>query len=362
MPLACKPDFERAKAMWEHYWNGEVMKRPLVLVECRKSNAPPPRGPANPQIGRYWRHCHGRMDEELEIIDRRLEQIEYLGEAMPAFGPDLGPDQFAAFLGCDLHFSPDSRETNWVEPIVDDWDAFGPIRFDPNNAYWQRLLDNTRRLARHGEGRYLARHIDKHSHADALSAMRGPQRFCMDFIERPEAVERAMAEARAFYAPLYDAVFEAGNMGGANGSTQIVWSPGKAAILQCDMQIMLGPEHFRRFILPAIEEEAAFVDHSIFHLDGVGAFRFLDDLLAIRDLDMIQLTPGAGEAPNHTFVELFKKILAAGKGIQVSGAGLTPDRVKQLHRELGPKGPMYMPQCRTREEAEELLEWLERNT
>ena len=120
------------------------------------------------------------------------------------------------------------------------------------------------------------------------------------------------------------------------------------------------PEAFAQAL--AIEEEAAFVDHSIFHLDGVGAFRFLDDLLAIRDLDMIQLTPGAGEAPNHTFVELFKKILAAGKGIQVSGAGLTPDRVKQLHRELGPKGPMYMPQCRTREEAEELLEWLERNT
>ena len=36
MQLSAKPDFERAKEMWNHYWAGEVLKRPLVVARVEK--------------------------------------------------------------------------------------------------------------------------------------------------------------------------------------------------------------------------------------------------------------------------------------------------------------------------------------
>ncbi|MBT4500845.1 MAG: hypothetical protein HOC74_24160 [Gemmatimonadetes bacterium] len=355
--LAAKPDFDEAKKAWDHFWNGEVYKRPLVLAECND-------GPvsAHPDTLRYYKAVNGQHQEVLDAIDEFLEVHRWLGEAMPAFNIDHGPDQYAAFLGADLRFDENSMGTNWVDPIVDAWESFLPIELDENNPTFQSVLTFARMMAEHSNGRYLVRPIDAHSHADTLSALRGPQNFCMDFVICPEVLERAMCDIRKLFPLVYDAIYEAGNMGGPAGCTQIIWCEGKCGIIQCDFIIMVGPEHFRHFILPAIEEEAAYLDHTIFHLDGPGAFRHLDDLLAIEALDMIQLVPGAGEAPAHTWTELLKKCLDAGKGVQVYGAGLDLDRIKTLHRELGPKGVMYCPSVGTRREIEEICHWLERNT
>ncbi len=355
--LSAKPDFEEARTAWNHFWAGEVYKRPLVLAECNDGPVP-----CNPGTLRYHKAVTGAYQETLDAIDGLLDVHHWLGEAMPGFNIDHGPDQFAAFLGAELRFDAASMGTNWVDPIVDDWESFLPIEFDADNATFQSVLRFARLMAEHSAGRYLVRPIDAHSHADTLSALRGPQQFCMDFMTCPDALERAMADMRRLYPVIYDAIYQAGNMGGPKGCSQLIWSEGRCAIIQCDFIIMVGPEHFRRLVLPAIEEEAAFLDHCIFHLDGPGAFRHLDDLLAIEALDMIQLVPGAGQAPEHTCVELLKKCLAAGKGVQVYGAGLDLDRIKILHRELGPKGVMYCPAVGTRAGIEEILHWLERNT
>ncbi len=48
------------------------------------------------------------------------------------FGPDYGPDQFAAWLGSEFAFSDDSPTTDWVKPVIDDWEAFLPLRLDPD--------------------------------------------------------------------------------------------------------------------------------------------------------------------------------------------------------------------------------------
>lgn len=360
MELTAKPDFEEAKTRWRHFWNGEVYKRPLVLATVPKEGMQS----FNWLPERYYLACTGQHQTILDHIDRHLETTDYLGEAMPAFPPNYGPDQFAAFLGAEFKFSPDSHETNWVDPIVDDWDEFLPIEFNEENPVWQGALSLMRKLAEHGRGRYLTRCLDAHSHADTLLALRGGERFSMDFIENPEQIERAMEQVRPLYPLIFNAMYEAGEMGGEKGSAHLIWSDGKAAIIQCDYIIMIGSAHFRQFILPAIEEEAEFLDHTIFHLDGVGAFRHLDDLLGIKKLGMIQLVPGAGgaNAPAHTYVDLLKKCLAAGKGVQVHGDGLDLDRIKVLHRELGPKGVMYCPTVKSRKEVEEIMHWLEANT
>jgi len=61
----------------------------------------------------------------------------------------------------------------------------------------------------------LVEQIDAHSNADALSALRGAERFMMDLYDCQELVAREMADIRRSYRPVLDAVAKAGRMGGA---------------------------------------------------------------------------------------------------------------------------------------------------
>lgn len=353
--LTFKPDWDDACKRWEHFWNNELWKRPLVMAAATKD----PARRVDPYSERYYRALTGQVEAQLALLDAYFENTIFLGENMPWFSPDFGPDQCAAFFGAQFHFSEDSRHTNWVDPVIDDWDTALPLVFDEKNPTFQRLLAYMRRVAEHARGRYLVAGIDMHSNADTLSALRGPQRFCLDFYDYPEQVDRAMQDVRRAYWPIIKAVRAAGNMGSPNGCVQYgVWHPRSYQVIQSDVIGLLGPEQFRKYIMPALEEEIACHERSYFHLDGPSALRHLDDILSL-DIHILQWQSGDGVKPSWQWMEVLKKAQAAGKAVEVFGEGLTPDAVKQLHRELDPAKVIYYPRIRSVAEFEELTGWLE---
>ena len=192
MELITKPDIDRAVEMWDAYWAGDVLERPLVVA-----SVPRPGKPRFSVTHNYTNALTGRHAEQLALLDQWLDSTEFLCESIPFAWSDLGPDQFAAFLGTELEFSEDSPNTNWVTPIIEEWDDFLPLRLDGDNATWQMALEYARLLAKHGEGRYLVGVADIHSNADALSALRSPERLCLDFYDHPDAIRKAMRQVRA---------------------------------------------------------------------------------------------------------------------------------------------------------------------
>ena len=357
--LKYKPDFARVREMWNHYWAGDVLKRPLVVASV-------PREGVDSSVGkpyyRYYTALQKDYKTRFECIDNILESTEYMAESVPFFGPDLGPDQFASFLGAEFKFSESSMETNWVDPIVENWEDVLPLRFDGNNRNFRHLVEVASKMAEHGKGRYLVGVCDYHSNGDTLSALRSPEKLCMDFYDCPELVARAMGDVREMYKPVYDAVYKAGGMSEATGSIGWIpfWCEGKFASVQCDFMCMVSPEICREYILPAIEEEAAYLDHCVFHLDGPGALSHLDDILAMKDIDVLQWVPGAGQAPVYEWLDVLKKAQKAGKGLQIYGVSL--DIIKRISRELSPEGIVYCLDAKTRREVDETTDWLEKNT
>jgi len=183
----------------------------------------------------------------------------------------------------------------------------------------------------------------------------------MDFYDAPDAVMARMLEARRLYQPVYDGLYEAGGMAGQGGS--IGWTPfwcdGKFATIQCDFICMVSPEIAREYIIPALAEEAAFLDRCVYHLDGPGALPHLDDILAIKDIDVIQWVSGAGQKPMWQWLDVLKKCQAAGKGLQIYD--ISTEDAKTLHRELDPVGVVY---C-LNEDRDSILafaDWLVKNT
>lgn len=354
MNLFHKPDFEETRNRWRAFWAGEIIDRPCVrIVSPRQGAQPHPHPPAV--------HIHTTDYRSIaEEFDEWASTMWFGGEAVPAFMPNFGPDQFAAFFGSQLAYSSESSDTTWAVPSIENW-AAADICFDsPRGQWWDRMLEFLSAIADVGRFRFLAAVPDIHSNLDCLAAMRGPQRLCEDLIDAPEAVDRAMRNVRRAFPTVYDAIYAAGEME-ASGTTS--WLPyycdGRFSVLQCDFICMISPSHFRRWALPALEEEAAFLDHSVYHLDGPDALVHLDDILSIKAVDGIQWVPGEGNPPPIEWPDLLRRIQSAGKGLYL---GASPEQVKVFHRMLRPERVFYDVWGASQSEGEELLTWLVANT
>lgn len=358
MTLSTKPDLDRVRNVWDHFWSGEIIKRPPVVASAPK----PGHDPIWTGERRYLHALTRQWDAQLELLDRWLDSTLFLAESVPHFAPDHGPDQFAAFLGGELSFSEDSPGTNWIEPWVKDWDAVLPITLDNDNPAWKNIREYSAVLAEHARGRYMVGVCDLHSNMDALLAMRGAENLSMDFYDHPGELIRAMLDVRALYRPIYDGLYAAGGMSEESGTVGWIpgWCGGRFATIQCDYLCMVSPEFSRRYILPALEEEASFLDRCCLHFDGPGALPHLDDVLAIDAIDCIQWVPGAGQPAMHTWLDVLQRCQAAGKSVQIYGAG--PEEIKALHPHLKPDKVFYCLGFDSEAECDELLTWLEHNT
>ena len=76
--------------------------------------------------------------------------------------------------------------------------------------------------------------------------------------------------------------------------------------------------------------------HNVWHLDGPGCARHMDDLLAVKEIQAIQWVQGAGNGePILQWIPLLKRIQAAKKSIMVS---MTRDELEPFLNEISPKG------------------------
>jgi len=351
--LSLKPDMEEAARRWDAFYAGEIIDRPVVCVTA------PREGVASvPPRLTYREKAFGDVDE---VIFRELARAEATfcgGEEVPAFFPSLAVDEVAAYVGAEIQWHPDSPDTNWAVPFVENWEEVLPLRLREDNPLWQRVMTLYERASELLAGKMLIAPLDFHTNMDLLAAIRGPERLCTDLLDQPDVVEEAMKSARAIFPQLWDHVTRAGKMH-ERGFWQYIFSMEGAALLCCDFIAMISPAMFRRFVLPALEEEASIVKHVFFHWDGPRALVHEADILACEALYLLEYVPGAGEGRYIDHVDLFKRWQAAGKAVWVSG---TPDEAKAMHRELRPEKVIYSVQAESQAEAEELLRWFVRNT
>lgn len=352
--LQYKPDFEEALKYWDAFWKKEIIDRPCAFITAPEDGCVPKPRPAYPTIiGSDYK----RM---AEMYDEYISGRFWGAEAMPYCGdPSFGPDQFGSFFGAKFIQRPEEN-TSWVEPFIDDWEKALPLKLDTNNYYFMEMIKLVESLTQVAKGKWLVSMFDLHSNMDCLAAIRGTENLLMDLMDCPDTIDKAMRNIRSFYSPIYESIYKAGEMA-ERGS--IGWAPfysrGKFATVQCDFICMISPEMGKKYVIPAIEEEASYLDNSVYHYDGPGALPHLDNILAVRDLDVIQWMPGAGQPEHIGWIDLLKKIQKAGKGLEIH---CSMEETKILHKELRPEGVLYCVEASSKKEANDLISWLKKNT
>jgi len=359
MTLKYKPDFETTRKYFDAFWEKQMINRPVVCVTAPKKGAKSVKNNFTNVNILNAKEDPERFRRLLADFEKYVQTIAYLGESLPFACLDFGPDMYASFFGATM-FASDSVTTTWVKPLVTDWNAFNGQPDLSENGTYNRYMSMLKMAAQFSEGKFLISCPDCHSNLDAISALRGPQNMCYDLMDYPDEVEHALHAIQELYPRFFDDVVTCGNM---EKLGSIGWCPqyssGRFAVVECDAICLISPAQAARYVIPALADECAVHDHVTFHLDGKEALVHLDQILQIREIDVIQWVPGDGNPRTIEWMDLLKKIQAAGKGLWIYD--WTVEEIKMRFKELKPEGVCFSVHAHHEDEAEELLEYLEKH-
>ena len=343
-------DLTWLEGRWRAFWAKENHDRPIMTVYAPngKTSSVSVKEPATVEE-RY-------LDPDFVIPNfrRGMEQTWFGGEAFPLFWPNVGTDILAGLAGCELFYAPD---TVWAKAYVEDWDTLPPFTFDENNRYFQKALELIRAAVADSGGDYIIGNTDIHPGLDALSALRGSEMLCFDYIESRDQLIPRLKQIFELQKQLFTKLDDAIALSGQTGTScwfNLYHPDKKWYPTSCDVSCMISPDDFEELVVPFLQEELKFFDASIYHLDGTVALHHLDRLLAIPELDGIQWVPGVGKPSAAHWVDVMKKVQDAGKLLTVEAE--SPDDLRAICENLRPEGVcvnMYAP---NREVGEQLLQ------
>ncbi len=319
--LAHKPQWDESKARFAAWWNRTSLGRPLIhAIVPRQTRLAPsesaPKREAMP-VDRVY------LDVEANVLWFRnmLNGTRFLGEALPSMDLNLGPGSMALYLGSEPDFQPD---TIWFSDVVEDWETHPALHYDPNNKWWIMHQAMIRRAVELANGEFLVCIPDLVESIDILAALRGPQPFCYDLIDKPDEIKLRLAQMENLYFKYYDPLYDLAKTpdGGVAYTAFAIWGPGKTAKVQCDFSALMSPSQFSEFMIPSLERQCAALDFSLYHLDGVDAVKHLDTILAVEELDALQWTPGAGkpDCGSECWYPIYDKVKKAEKSLWIHTA------------------------------------------
>lgn len=250
-------------------------------------------------------------EQLVDKMDEELSECEWLGDGYPMVRFDtFGPGVLAAFCGGVLDNSSGRVWFRAAErkPI----DKIHCV-YDPESRFAMRIKDIYRAGLDRWEGSVLMGIPDLGGVLDVAATLVGTEELLLDLYDEPDEVKRLIGEIETAWYAAFDDFAEV--LKPQNGFTN--WSgiasrkPGY--IVQCDFCYMLSNAMFREFVLPTIRRDTGRLDRVIYHLDGVGQLQNLDDLLSIPGLAAIQWEPGAGKPTGMHWIDVYRRIEAAGR-------------------------------------------------
>lgn len=348
--------FDRAMGRVYAWFNNEIIDRPPIRFQAHNAFLASETETVS-QMSRqekqdWW------FDVELQVANflKSIEGRKFHGETFPVFFPNLGPDVYAAFYGCELEFG---EVTSWSVPSVRTWEDIEGLSFDWHNIYFEKIEELTEHALERCSGKALVGYTDLHPGLDCAAAWRDPQQLCFDMIEAPEQVERLLQIATADFEMIYDH-FDAMLKGA--GQLSVSWlgvpSFGRMHIPSCDFASLISPGFFRRFGLPILQKEVKTMTHNVFHIDGRGVAKNLDTILSVPEIHAVQWVQGMGEDyPIMQWVGFLKDLQSRQIPVIVD---LSKEDLGDFMDEMDPKGLFLWVATETEGEEIEILRRVQR--
>ena len=299
------------------WWNG-TLDRPLASVVIPDAYPVEKRTPAPVLSQQSCAQLQWTPEQVIEAVDEGLSRQEYLGDAYPLVSLDaFGPGVLAALCGGAR--LDNSSGGVWFFPMEEREMRDIHVRYDPDNQWARRIKDLYRAGREYWDGSVIMSMPDLGGVMDVVASLRGSENLLMDLYDCPEEVERVVGETEAAWWDAYDDFRQAMGEGALYTDWNGLLSRESSYILQCDFCYMIGNAMFRRFVLGSVRRGTERLAHSIYHLDGIGELNHLDDICALERLHAVQWVFGDGKPGPIHWLDVYRRILQAGKQIMIVG-------------------------------------------
>jgi 5-methyltetrahydrofolate--homocysteine methyltransferase len=299
----------------DRWWRGEL-GQPLVKVFIE--NAYPAENCGTALLSQE--NCTDftiSPEQIIDAFDHSLSRMEYLGDAFPMVSFDsFGPGVLAAFCGAELD---NSSGRVWFFPKEELPIEDIHVRYDPENIYARRIKQIYRAGLEKWEGSVILGLPDLGGVMDVAATLRGSENLLLDLYDEPEEVLRLNQEIQTAWYDAYNDFSQVLAPQKCYTDWNGILSSQPSYVLQCDFCYMISNPMFRQFVLETLREDTQRLTNTIYHLDGIGQLNHLDDLLSLENLRAVQWVPGMGKAPTHEWMDVYKKIQAAGKHSMIIG-------------------------------------------
>ena len=315
----------KLRAWWEH----EDQKNPCINMLALKDDHE--EIPDTDDLERFW------MDSDF-VIKRRMaliDNINYYGQSVPYHYVDFGASAMPCALGAEAQFV--NKETIWAHPKFETIDEIFDVPLSMENAIYSKIIEVTKKSAQLSSNHHFVTPYALNGITDILAGLYGTENLLIDMMSNKRKVKKAMEYFKCLWIKAFNDIQEIIRTGKNRGCVGWagIWAPGTTFPMQEDLTYMISPDLFREFCIPHIHDLIDSMDYSLYHLDGIGAIGHLDALLEIKKLHAIQWVPGAGHERLDQWYDLIKRILGAGKSIQVYAQA---DEVESLIKNVGSKG------------------------
>lgn len=353
--LAHHPDFLAIRQRFHAWWAGQLDDFMLAVKAPLPAVAPPPLPPADPQA--RW--------TDLSWMDVRndfeIRHTFYGGDALPVWTPgNASWSYLAAMLGARVVFTPESV---WDEPILAegnlaDYDL-AALRVREDNPWWQKTLAMQTHAVEASHGIAVPALTNYRASGDVLAGLRSSMTLTLDLVDDPATVRAWDAAIVDEWIRLNDRLIDLRLSGGHGYAIDwmSVWSDRRMHPVQNDFAGMISTAMFEDIFLENILRQIRSLEHVLYHVDGPDAFRHLDVLVAIAQIDAIQLHPGAGQPSALHFPKALHKVQRAGKALHLT---LPAAEVATALATLEHRGLFLQVFCADLAEARAVLEIAER--
>ena len=344
-----KPNLAESAERMRRFW---FLEEPQDRVPC-KILLPPPPFEGMIFDGTFFGNREGYLAYREEWF-RRQSQVP--DDWLPIVNPQYGHALISALCGAPIRAG---ARTVWSMPMLEEWDQLDTLALDFESEYGRRFRADYEFLLEWGHERCGVAHYEIEGVSDTMSALRGAERLCLDYVEAPEQVHR-------FAEKVADILIEWGQWGRAHvdacqdlgGGSATYWGLwGVSGMIETaeDATVLVSPDIYREFIQEPQRRFSSQFTRALLEVHREGNHQ----LAGFAEVDGV--TALACQNPLH-MAPKYQEVALSLRGRKAFYTGGSPAEWEATLELLGTRGVFLGTQVDTVEEAQALLRDVEKWT
>lgn len=237
-----------------------------------------------------------RMAEEYEKFNR---------DTLFTGVPFTGLPWMEAILGCEVSSTNSGFVAHSQNTEINHFD----IRKAFNRNWYKKYIEFTVMLKEIGKDRFPVGQPIMRGPTDIVGTILGQEQLVYNFYDYPEKVIRLMNNSVDIF---LDIIKENKNKidsfcGGSSIGFYDLWCPGECIWYQDDLNALLSPEIYEKYIYDIHKRICKSYEYSMIHLHPA-SFYIIDYLLKIDELNAIQINKDVGGPSVEEMIPIFKKV------------------------------------------------------